>query len=389
MKIADWAIYNLASLIVEIESGSRPKGGASEDSGEIPSLGGENIRIDTRLDTSFVRFVPRQFFEKMSKGILYANDVLINKDGANTGKVGFYRNEFPEACINEHVFRLRGRDGELDQGFLFYFLASQNGQQHIRTQISGSAQPGLKANFIDRFPIMLPSRFDLQLEVVKVLSSIDRVIEQTERLLVKQQRVKIGLINDLLTRGLDTQGRLRNPNLKSFKTSPFGLIPNEWAVVTLESLVPAKNPICYGIVQVGSHTPGGVPTIAIHDLANIGNAALHQTNPIRENRFSRSRCIGGDLLLSIKATTGVVGIVPQGFKGNISRDVARIRLRSTEVPAYFKYQLQSTWGQRLLEVITVGTTRREISIAPLRKLLVVRPQPDEQKMIAEKVESAE
>jgi hypothetical protein len=41
--------------------------------------------------------------------------------------------------------------------------------------------------------------------------------------------VKAGLLHDLLTRGLDTQGRLRDPvaHPKQFKDSPLGRIPRE------------------------------------------------------------------------------------------------------------------------------------------------------------------
>jgi type I restriction enzyme S subunit len=389
MSAANWKTHDLGKLIAELESGSRPKGGADGDSGEIPSLGGENIRMDGRLDVSSVRKVPRSFFETMTKGVLRHEDVLINKDGANTGKVGIYRDEFPEAVINEHVFRLRGRDGKLDQGFLFYFLASQAGQKHIRARISGSAQPGLKASFVDSLPIALPADFDIQPAVVQVLKAVDRAIEQTEALLAKQQRIKAGLTHDLLTRGLDAKGELRDPATHDFKKSSLGKIPTEWDVVSLDSLVANNAPICYGIVQVGPDTPGGVPTIAIRDLGNITVSQVHHTERARESKFVRSRVVSGDLLLSIKATTGELGIVPPGFSGNISRDLARIRLQASDNPAYFKYQLQSDAGQRRLSGIIVGTTRREISIIPLRNLLVARPKKAEQDAIAERIQGTE
>ena len=58
-----WIETDLSTLIEQIESGGRPKGGVSEESGEIPSLGGENIRQSGGLELNAVRRVPCEFFK--------------------------------------------------------------------------------------------------------------------------------------------------------------------------------------------------------------------------------------------------------------------------------------------------------------------------------------
>ena len=60
---------------------------------------------------------------------------------------------------------------------------------------------------------------------------MDRAIEQTEALIAKQQRIKAGLLQDLLTRGLDEHGNLRSDVTHQFKDSPLGPIPVEWQVI--------------------------------------------------------------------------------------------------------------------------------------------------------------
>ena len=59
---------------------------------------------------------------------------------------------------------------------------------------------------------------------------MDRAIEQTEALIAKQQRIKTGLMQDLLTRGIDEHGNLRSEQTHEFKDSPLGRIPVEWEV---------------------------------------------------------------------------------------------------------------------------------------------------------------
>lgn len=72
--------------------------------------------------------------------------------------------------------------------------------------------------------------------IARVLDTLESAIEQTEALLAKQQRIKTGLMHDLLTRGIDAEGRLRDPSTHQFKKSPLGPIPAEWEVRPLSCL---------------------------------------------------------------------------------------------------------------------------------------------------------
>ena len=66
---------------------------------------------------------------------------------------------------------------------------------------------------------------------------MDRAIEETEALIAKQQRIKTGLMQDLLTRGIDEHGNLRSEQTHEFKDSPLGRIPVEWDARPLSEVV--------------------------------------------------------------------------------------------------------------------------------------------------------
>ena len=55
-----------------------------------------------------------------------------------------------------------------------------------------------------------PSAKPEQTKIAEILSTVDWAIEQTEALIAKQQRIKTGLMQDLLTRGIDEHGNLRS-----------------------------------------------------------------------------------------------------------------------------------------------------------------------------------
>ena len=171
---------------------------------------------------------------------------------------------------------------------------------------------------------------------------------------------------------------------QGYKQTEVGVIPEEWDTVAVADLVEPAAPICYGVVQVGQHTENGVPIVAIKYVKEIAHAPLHRTAASLEQPYARSRPKRGDVLISIKGTIGRVGIVPNGFQGNISRELARLRIREDSCPDYIAHQLESGATQERIMRSVVGTTRLEFSIATLRRFpLPIPPTLPEQRAIAE------
>ena len=177
--MSDWHSRTLQEIISTIESGTRPKGGVriGENSEGVPSYGGENISMNGGMLYDSVRMVPTSFATEMRRGVLSDKDVLINKDGANTGKSAIYRKPAGEkfATINEHLFLLRCNKGIAEQEFLYHFLNSEFGKSQIAKVITGSAQPGLNSTFPEFVRIDLPPLPE-QKKIAEILSGIDKSI---------------------------------------------------------------------------------------------------------------------------------------------------------------------------------------------------------------------
>jgi type I restriction enzyme S subunit len=231
MLSTSWEKYKLVDILENIESGKRPYGGADEYSGIIPSIGGENIKTNGQMDYTTIKRIPFDYFRTMTSGHLFPSDVLINKDGAQTGKVGLYRGKYPEAAVNEHVFIIRGSSAYTTQLYLYYLLLWSNVQQQINQVATGSAQPGINSKFANYIDIRLPPLPE-QRRIAEILEIADEAIRATERVIAKLKQVQKGLLHDLLTRGLDENGLLRDPEAhpEQFKDSPLGRIPKEWEV---------------------------------------------------------------------------------------------------------------------------------------------------------------
>lgn len=82
-----------------------------------------------------------------------------------------------------------------------------------------------------------------QTRIAQILSTADRAIEQTQALIAKYQRIKTGLMQDLLTKGIDEHGRIRSEKTHRFKTEKGLRVPEEWEVRDLGTLCDIKGRI--------------------------------------------------------------------------------------------------------------------------------------------------
>ncbi|MDA7830047.1 restriction endonuclease subunit S [Gammaproteobacteria bacterium] len=363
-------------------SGSRPKGGVSIV-GEIPSLGGENITMEGGLKLEVVKKISSEFFKSMPRGQLRNLDVLINKDGANTGKSSIYRKSpFLNAAVNEHLFILRGKEGELDQEYLHHLLQFSLIRAILEIKITGSAQPGINSTFVKNFPVDL-APFTEQKKIASILNSVDEVIDNTQKQIDKLQDLKKATMNELLTKGIGH---------KEFKDSELGQIPRSWEVVELSSLVNSTRPITYGIVQTGEHIPYGIPCVRVVDIVKgkpILERMIRTTQQINDS-YSRTVLQENDIMFALRGNIGFVRKVESFLRGaNLTRGIALISNSEEITSDYLLYALQSQVVRRQIADGVNGSALQEIPLGNLRTVKVPVPCKTEQTGISEVIASLE
>ena len=166
-----WEATTLGEHLAALESGKRPKGGIREEAEGVPSIGAENINGIGRHEFASEKLIPREFFEKMQKGVIRDRDVAIYKDGAYIGKSSCFRDGFPhlECCVNEHVFLLRASGVRLKQNSLYLWLQELDTVQTIRSKNANAAQPGINQQTVGGLEMILPDE--------KIASLFDRLVE--------------------------------------------------------------------------------------------------------------------------------------------------------------------------------------------------------------------
>ena len=161
----------------------------------------------------------------------------------------------------------------------------------LRALNEATGVPSLSRNLLYKISTPTPPP-DEQAKIAEVLSTLDRAIEETEALIAKQQRIKTGLMHDLLTRGIDEHGNLRSEQTHEFTDSPLGRIPVEWESASLAVFVPSAE---YGIST--SLGEAGYPVLRMNNLLD-GEAELSglkfTDTPVPEHLWLRD----GDVLFN-------------------------------------------------------------------------------------------
>jgi len=153
----------------------------------------------------------------------------------------------------------------------------------------------------------------------------------------------------------------------------------------LHDFVSNTAPICYGILKPGLHVEKGVPVVKVKNIQSgqINTSDLLRTTQEIDDQYKRSRIQPGDLLLTIRGSTGRVAIVPAELtSANITQDTARIRVSSDDSTEYLFYALQSERVQQQIFLNTVGQAVKGINISEVKKLSLLHPPLPEQQKIA-------
>lgn len=130
------------------------------------------------------------------------NDILISLVGT-IGRVAKYQRS-SEANIHRNIGRIRSNQHE----YLFHYLRSDDVQRGITDSASGSSQSALNLSTLRSMLILVPPVIE-QKKIAKILSTWDKAISVTEKLLTNSQQQKKVLMQQLLTgkkRLLDDNG---------------------------------------------------------------------------------------------------------------------------------------------------------------------------------------
>ena len=297
------------------------------------------------------------------------------------------------AAFSLDVSRLVTDEARVDNRFLAYRLSLPDARSFMQGRSAGSTVLHLHTRDVPGFQFALPAVQE-QRRIADVLDTARQTIAKTEQLIAKLEQVKRGLMHDLLTRGVDDNGELRDPGRhpERFKDSPLGQIPTHWGVAPFSTYASPNRPYLktgpFGSSLKQEHwVAQGVPVITIGSLGQgrfVESELLHVNQRTAAN-LSSYAVIPGDIVFSRVADVGRSAVVGNANAGWIlSSNTMWISLdRRRAVPEYVQGNISANWSVRRQIGQFVNSAGRDIANASIvDRLRLPWPPIAEQRHIA-------
>lgn len=325
--------------------------------------------------------------------LLNKGDFAYNKSHSVGQPFGVIRQlrDYDQGVLSPLYICFRAANSVLDADYArVFFQANMLNGQLARVADQGARDHGLLNVRPEDFMSMAMWYPPLseQRRIAEILDTLDETIRKTERLIAKLQQAKQGLLHDLLTRGIDDKGELRDPERhpEQFKDSVLGRIPKDWEEIALSKLCKR---ITYGFTNPMPTVSEGpwMLTAADIDYDAINYASARKTNQTAFSRLtSKSRPEIGDLLITKDGTLGRVAILDRDGVC-VNQSVAVIALKEQSRARFLTDYLLSPTAQERILADAGGSAIKHIYITKLAEMIVPAPPTDEALEISLRIRS--
>ena len=381
-----WQLLPLAKVTTAIRNGSSAT--QSNDRAGPPVSRIETI-ADGRINMSRVRYLSST--EGLSRYLLRHGDILFShiNSVAHIAKSALYNGQEP-LYHGMNLLMLRPDPRNILPFYLHAALQLEASRRFYRSVCKKAInQASLNTGDVGALPVLLPPLPE-QKKIAAILSSMDEAIQATQAVIEQTRRVKEGLLQDLLTRGID------HKQFKQTEIGPYGPMPEGWSVRSAEdacSLVTTgRTPSSQYLSDTGEvpFIRGGNLTFdGLLDTTNL----LYVEREVHRGQLGRSILRPGDVLTNvIGPPLGQVVQVDDRFpEWNFNQNIVLYRAAPHVLDAAFlalflrwrrSQRVFHSWGQQ-----TGGQVYLNLSMC--RALPILIPPLSEQQSIVERVAAAE
>lgn len=312
------------------------------------------------------------------------NDLLLLWDGSNAGE--FFVSK--KGILSSTMVKLLFDEEHIDKSFLYYQLKSI--EDFLKSQTNGSGIPHVDKEILLSIGINDFNKSE-QRKIAAILSKVDKAISQTEKLIAKYSRIKTGLMQDLLTKGIDENGNIRSEETHQFKDSLLGRIPVEWEVDSLGQYSFAIGDGTHSSIRFSEN--GDIPFLFVScikpfkiDWSKKASISINEHSVISKGREVNKGTVLYSLVGSYGNAVTLVDDVKLAFQrhiGFINTDKDRI------LSQYLTLFLNSSFGKQQADDLAVGNAQKTITLGALRSFLIKKPTIKEQEVIIKSYEFIE
>ena len=374
-----WEVKTLEQAKITVTDGDRgkeyPKSSEFFDSGYCLFLSAKNV---TKNGFSFLdtQFISKEKHTKLRKGVVKRGDIVLTTRGS-VGQFAYYDHtvNFENIRINSGMVTLGCSNSELESDFFYALSKSSLISRQIDSAAFGSAQPQLTVKIIKSLKLPVPPLPEQQ-KIAKILSTWDKAISTTERLIDNSSQQKKALMQQLLTgrrRLLDDEGKKFEGEWEKRKLSNLGSTFNGITGKTKVDFGSGKKYIPY--MNIFKNT--------FIDTDNLDYVNIDVDEKQNTVQF-------GDVFFTTSSETpeevGMSSVLLKKTKEPIYLNSFCFGFRLFEIdkiaPAFIGYILRSSHVRRKIAILAQGATRYNLSKVQLLKISIALPSLEEQQKIA-------
>jgi type I restriction enzyme, S subunit len=319
------------------------------------------------------KYTSESKYKELIRHSTQAGDIVISKMSARACIVPRIHDRF---LVVADCVKLEPDESKFDKKFLLYAINSPPVRRQAIKKSMGTTRLRIRLTELKELLIPFPSIVEQQ-KIAGILSRIDELIQKTDQFIEQAQRLKKGLMQRLLTKGI---GHVEFKKVMWHYGKEIE-IPKGWNVVLLDDVSNRGT----------GHTPdakkleyynGGIKWISLADSNRLDHLYISDTTKeISEMGIENSSAVKhppGTVVMSRDAGVGKSAILKSEMA--VSQHFVSWRCKEC-LDNHFLYYLLQFW-KPLFESIAIGTTIKTIGLPFFKKLRIVLPTVEEQKRIA-------
>ena len=364
-----WRIVKLKDIFM-IETGTTPSTKNSDywKDGDINWITPTDLsKLNSKLHISdSERKITKKALNEYSLTLLPKGSIIIS----TRAPVGYVAVLDVNTTFNQGCKGLIPKSSDINTEFYCYYLSFI--KRKLEQLSGGSTFKELSKHALESLDVPFPPLQE-QKKIAEILSTIDKAIQKVNEAIAKTERLKKGLIQELLTKGIGH---------KEFKDTEIGRIPKEWKIVKLEDV--AKVFDCKH--RTPTYYSEGFPVLLPRNVQE-GRISLEDAPRTSYEEYldltEKYKPARGDIIYTRNAKVGVAGMVMTNEEFALGQDLVGIRPLKKVESNYLLYVLNSSIIRRYLLKAQTGSTFKRINLSLIRKLKIPLPPLPEQQKIAE------
>jgi len=342
----------------------------SEDENDIKLLRGDNIEPN-KLRWRNVKRWSKSESDSFEKFHLKEGDFIVAMDRTwiTAGlKVAEVKKDDLPCLLVQRVSRIRSLP-TLCQDLIKHYFSGYKFEQYVKSVQTETAVPHISPTQIKDFDLLLPPLAEQQ-KIAKILTTWDKAINTTERLIDNSTQQKKALMQQLLT----GKKRLLDDSGKAFE--------GEWNSIQLSEVVKVTGGNAF---KSEEFIEVGIPLIRISnikvDYSISTNSSVFISSDKKHERF---KIVKGDVLIAMSgATTGKIGRYNSEVPAYLNQRVGRFDVKKgLTTRLYIFHLLKLPKVQHEILIDAVGGAQPNISNKDIERIQVMMSCTEEQNKIA-------